>query len=83
MGSACPGTPASNKSKIGRPMSSNAETASPSRQRTWPSSSTPASGKSTPIHAVSLAVGLGNSLSTAAVMMPSVPSAPMNSCFRS
>ena len=35
------------------------------------------------IQAVSLAVGLGNSRSTAAVTMPSVPSAPMKSCFMS
>ena len=40
-------------------------------------------GLSMPTHAVSLAVGLGNSRSTAAVTMPSVPSAPMKSCFRS
>ena len=49
----------------------------------WPSSATPAAGLSTAIQAVSLAVGLGNRRSTAAVMMPSVPSAPMNSCFMS
>ena len=36
-----------------------------------------------PIQAVSLAVGLGNRRNTAAVTMPSVPSAPMNTCFMS
>ena len=33
--------------------------------------------------AVAIVRGFGNSLSTAAVMMPSVPSDPMNRCFRS
>ena len=47
------------------------------------SSSTAAPGLSSAIQAVAVALGRGKSRSTAAVMMPSVPSAPMNSCFRS
>ena len=34
-------------------------------------------------NAVAFSAGLGNSLSTAAVMTPSVPSEPMNRSFRS
>ena len=34
-------------------------------------------------NAVAFSAGFGNSLSTAAVMMPSVPSEPMNRSFRS
>ncbi len=37
----------------------------------------------TPTSAVSTWVGFGNSLSEAAVITPSVPSAPMNICLRS
>ena len=66
-----------------RRISSKAETASPMCLRMWPSNLTAAAGDSTPIQAVSLAVGRENSRSTAAVMMPSVPSAPMKSCFMS
>jgi hypothetical protein len=40
-------------------------------------------GDGTPTKAVSTVFGAGNSLSTAAVMTPSVPSAPTNRFFRS
>ena len=47
IGSSCPGTPASRKSMSERRISSKAETASPRRVRTRPSSATAAAGDST------------------------------------
>ena len=47
------------------------------------SSFSAASGDCRPTKAVSTARGFGNSFSVAAVMMPSVPSAPMNRLRRS
>jgi hypothetical protein len=44
---------------------------------------TVAFGESTFSQQVTCVFGSGKSFSTAPVMMPSVPSAPMNSCFRS
>ena len=47
------------------------------------SSSSAASGDGTPTNAVSTERGRGTRRSTAAVITPSVPSAPMNRFFRS
>ncbi len=51
-------------------------------ERATPSSASASCGDLTPMKAVSTARGFGNSFSTAAVMMPSVPSAPMNRLCR-
>ena len=53
------------------------------RSVAMPSNSSAASGEAMPAKAVSTERGRGTSRSTAAVMMPSVPSAPMNRFFRS
>ncbi len=59
-------------------MSSKLVTVPPARSLASLSRASAASGEFTPTNAVSTERGRGNSFSTAAVMMPSVPSAPMN-----
>ena len=66
-----------------RAISSKLVTPPPARSCARLSSSSAACGEGTPTKAVSTARGRGNSFSTAAVMMPSVPSAPMNRFLRS
>ena len=62
---------------------SKAVSRAPKRACAWPSSASAAGGESTATRAVACPCGSGNSFSTAAVMTPSVPSAPMNRCLRS
>jgi uncharacterized repeat protein (TIGR01451 family) len=63
--------------------SSKASTPWSVRERHSASSSTAASTEGTATNSVCTWRGRGNSFSTAAVMMPSVPSEPMNRCLRS
>ncbi len=53
------------------------------RARARSSKANACSGPGNPAMAVALCRGRGNSLMEAAVITPSVPSAPMKSCFRS
>ena len=82
-GSRTPGTLAVTKSTQRRDSISKATTVSPLASRAAVSSASAASGPVTAAHAVVVARGRGSSLSTAAVTIPSVPSAPMNNCLRS
>ena len=66
-----------------RSISSKLVTPPAVRSVATPRSSSAASGEGTPTNAVSTERGRGTSRSTAAVMTPSVPSAPMNRFFRS
>ncbi len=66
-----------------RGISSNAVSREPTRSRIRVNSSSAFSGPSNEQKAVSCASGLGNSFSVAAVMMPSVPSAPTSRSLRS
>ena len=66
-----------------REISSNALTRLPTCSRKRPSSAIAAAGSGTAANAVTEVRGIGNSLSTAPVITPSVPSEPMNNCFRS
>ncbi len=66
-----------------RSISSKDVTPPAVRSLAMPSRSTAACGDGTPTTAVSIERGRGTRRSTAAVMMPSVPSAPMNRFFRS
>ena len=67
----------------GREINSKAVTQSPQYARSSASRATAASGSVTTAKATACERGRGNSLSTAALMMPSVPSAPINRFFRS
>ncbi|MNN32059.1 hypothetical protein D3C81_1457710 [compost metagenome] len=73
----------STSSSAGREISSKALTAWPERRLASPSSATAAAGSLTATRATAVLRGCGISLSTAPVMMPSVPSAPINRCLRS
>ena len=64
-------------------MISKLVTSPPVRSCAMPRSSSAASAEATPATAVSTERGRGTSRSTAAVMTPSVPSAPMKRFFRS
>ncbi len=66
-----------------RGSSSKLTRESPLAARQRARSSTAASRSRSAAKAVTRSFGAGKSRSTAAVMMPSVPSAPMKSCFRS
>ena len=66
----------STRSMPWRPISSQEVTLSSVAAWAPLSSSTAASGEGTAIHEVATSLGLGQSFSTALVMMPSVPSAP-------
>ena len=77
------GMDSSTSVSAGPEINSKAVTAWPATRLASVSSSTAACGSFTAIQAAAVALGSGISLSTAAVMMPSVPSEPMNSCLRS
>ena len=66
-----------------RGINSKLVTPPPARSVAMPSRSSAASGEGRPTKAVSTERGRGTSRSTAAVITPSVPSAPMNRFFRS
>ena len=79
----CRGHASSARSRPTRGISSKAVSWSPVAARARANSAIASSTRPRPRNAVSISRGLGNSLSVAAVMMPSVPSPPMKSCFRS
>ena len=64
-------------------ISSKAVTVSPIADFRWASSWMPASAEGTATSATALSFGRGISFSVAAVMIPSVPSEPRNTCFMS
>ena len=82
-GSRAPASYFSTASMPSRTISSNDVMLPPLCSLAMPSSSSAASGDATPTNAVSTERGRGIRRSVAAVMMPSVPSAPMNRFFRS
>ncbi len=82
-GSATPGICRRVRSTAMRGINSKELTQSPLPSRSAPSSDTAASGSRTATKAVARDLSAGYSLRQAAVMMPSVPSAPRNSDFTS
>jgi len=82
-GAAMPGTCRCAISRPRRGMSSKAVSWSPLAARAWAKSAIASSTRERPRKAVSVSRGRGKSFKVAAVMMPSVPSLPMKSCFRS
>ena len=64
-------------------MTSKADNIGPSPRRAAVSSATTSSYRASPQSAAQVQPGLGNRRRTARVIMPSVPSDPMKSCFRS
>ena len=64
-------------------MTSKAVRLWPALSWTKPKRASAVSGSARATKAVAFSAGLGKSLRTAAVMMPSVPSEPMNRSFRS
>ena len=82
-GSRVPAPCLSTNSMPRRVMISKLVTPPAVRSVAMPRNSNAACADGTPAKAVSTERGRGNRRSTAAVMMPSVPSAPMNRFFRS
>src|SRR6185437_3517218 len=82
-GSAVCGMCASTKSSPMRGTISKAETSPPVCSCRRASKLTAAAGEGIATNAVTRSAGLANSFNAAAVMTPSVPSAPTNNCFRS
>jgi hypothetical protein len=82
-GSMVSGIWSSAKSSAARGISSKAVSWSAVAARARAKSAMTSSTLVRPRNAVSISRGFGNSLIVAAVMMPSVPSPPMKSCFRS
>ncbi len=65
------------------PISSNASSAPPLSPLARPSSAMASCGVFSPTNATARETSIGCSLSAAAVTTPSVPSAPISSCFKS
>jgi hypothetical protein len=82
-GSRAPGILRVTNSSAMRGMNSNAVRSRPQAPSASCSRASASSIRTSDTNAVARSAGRGNSLSTAAVMMPSVPSAPISRFFRS